>query len=291
MIYQFMAQHRHEFPILKMSTVLGVSTSGYYRWLNASSSPRAKENQALTLAIAGHWKASGGRYGSPRIHQALLRGGWQVSRPRVARLMRKAGIASTIRPKWVTTTDSDHQEIVAPNVLNRDFYPEELSKVWVSDITYLPGENGWLYLTSVIDLCDRKVIGWALSQTMEAQDTTIAAFKQAVANRSPKKDMIFHSDQGRQYCAEDFRILLEHYRIRQSMSRKGNCWDNAPAESFFKSLKYEVNMPNRFASYSQARRVLFDYIECWYNTNRLHSALGYRTPNEIEQQLIQTLAA
>lgn len=290
-MYQFMAQHRHEFPILKMSRVFEVSTSGYYRWLKAGPSPRTKENQALTLAITAHWKASGGSYGSPRIHQALLRGGWQVSRPRVARLMRKAGIASTIRPKWVCTTDAEHGEVVAPNVLNRDFYPEELSKVWVSDITYLPGENGWLYLTSVMDLCDRKVIGWALSQTMEAEDTTIAAFKQAVANRRPKPGMIFHSDQGRQYCAEDFRDLLDDYQIQQSMSRKGNCWDNAPAESFFKSLKYEAKMPKRFASYSQARRVLFDYIECWYNTNRLHSTLGYRTPKEIEQQLTQNLAA
>lgn len=290
-MYQFMAEHSHQFPILKMSKVFKVSTSGYYRWLKSEPSTRIKTNQALRQAIVSQWEASRKRYGAPRIHQALLRAGWQVSRPRVARLMRKAGIASTIRPKWVATTDSGHDHIVAPNTLDRDFYPEELSKVWVSDITYLPGAYGWLYLTTVIDLCDRKVIGWALSDTMEAKDTTVAAFKQAVAHRSPTPEMIFHSDRGRQYCAEDFRKLLDDHRIQQSMSRKGNCWDNAPAESFFKSLKYEAQMPKRFASYSQARRVLFDYIECFYNTHRLHSALGYRTPTEVEQHLIQNLAA
>lgn len=286
-----MAEHNHQFPILKMSQVFNVSTSGYYRWLKAAPSRRTKENQALNEAIAKQWKASYCSYGAPRIHQALLRQGWRVSRPRVARLMRKAGIASQIRPKWIVTTDSDHNDPVAPNMLDRDFTPEELSKVWVSDITYLPGEDGWLYLTTIIDLCDRQVIGWALSQTMEAEDTTIAAFKQAVANRKPKAGMLFHSDRGRQYCTKAFRDLLEYHKIEQSMSRKGNCWDNAPAESFFKSLKYEAKMPKRFASYSQARRVLFDYIECWYNTNRLHSAIGYRTPKEIEQQLTHNLAA
>lgn len=286
-----MAEHGHEFPILKMSKVFGVSTSGYYRWLKASPSPRTKENQALGVAIARQWKASGGSYGSPRIHQALLGQGWNVSRPRVARIMQKAGITSTIRPKWVATTDSDHQQLISPNLLDRNFNPTELSKVWVSDITYLPAENGWLYLTTVMDLGDRKVIGWALSETMETKQTTIAAFKQAVAYRTPKPGMIFHSDRGSQYCAEDFRALLAPCQIVQSMSRKGNCWDNAPAESFFKSLKYEAQIPPRFVSYSQARRVLFDYIECWYNTNRLHSALGYQTPNQMEQQLTQKLAA
>lgn len=161
----------------------------------------------------------------------------------------------------------------------------------MSDITYLPGEQGGLYVTTVIDLCDRQVIGWALSQTMEAKDTTIAAFRQAVARRRPKAGLVFHSDRGKQYCAQAFKDLLTEYNIEQSMSRKGNCWDNAPAESFFKSLKYEARMPARFASYSQARRVLFDYIECWYNRNRLHSGLGYRTPKEVEEQLTQKNAA
>jgi len=286
-----MAEYRHEFPILKMSTVFRVSTSGYYRWLRARPSRRANENQALVVAIAKHWRASNYSYGSPRIHEALLRQGVQASRPRIARLMKTAGIASCIRSKWIQTTDSDHREPVAPHLLDRNFNPDALSKVWVSDITYLPRENGWFYLTTVIDLGDRQVIGWALSQTMEAQDSTIAAFKQAVATRKPQAGMLFHSDRGKQYCAEAFRNLLQEHHIAQSMSRKGNCWDNAPAESFFKTLKYEAKMPTRFASYSQARRVIFDYIECWYNTNRLHSSLGYRTPKEMEQLLTQKLAA
>lgn len=286
-----MAEHRHKFPILKMSTVFEVSTSGYYRWLKAGPSKRTQENQALLIAIDKHWKKSNYSYGSPRIHEALLGQGCQVSRPRVARLMKKAGIASRIRSRWMVTTDSDHNEPVAPNLLDRNFNPSELSKIWVSDITYLPGEQGWLYLTTVMDLGDRQVIGWALSETMEAEYTTIAALKQAIATRRPKAGMLFHSDRGSQYCAEAFREVLEEHSIVQSMSRKGNCWDNAPAESFFKSLKYEAKIPPRFASYSQARRVMFDYIECWYNTNRLHSSLGYRTPKEMEQLLTQKLAA
>lgn len=286
-----MAEHSHEFPILKMSKVFGVSTSGYYRWLKAGPSQRAKQNQLLGVAIARQWKASRGSYGAPRIHQALLSQGWTVSRPRVARIMRAAGIASTIRPKWVNTTDSEHSHLVCPNLLQRQFNPDQLSQVWVSDITYLPAEYGWLYLTTVMDLKDRKIIGWALGATMQVQHTTIPAFKHAITQRAPKPGMIFHSDRGSQYCAEEFRGLLRANEIEQSMSRRGNCWDNAPAESFFKSLKYEAHIPAKFVSYSQAKRVLFDYIECWYNTRRLHSALAYQTPNQIEQQLTQTRAA
>lgn len=286
-----MAEHRQQFPILKMSQVFGVSASGYYRWLKAPVSTRAKQNQALLVAITRQWNASRGSYGAPRICQALRTQGWKVSRPRIARLMRKAGIASTIRPKWISTTDSGHQQLVSPNLLDRNFNPEQLSQAWVSDITYLPSEEGWLYLTTVMDLGDRSVIGWALSQTMEAQDTTMAALKKALAYRSPKAGLIFHSDRGSQYCTQEFRNLLAAHRMEQSMSRKGNCWDNAPAESFFKTLKYEAQMPPRFASYSQARRVLFDYIECWYNTHRLHSAIGYKSPKQREHQLTQKPAA
>lgn len=287
-----MAEHRHQFPILKMSRVFKVSTSGYYRWLKAKPSRRCKQNQALLKLITKYWKASNYSYGSPRIHKALLREGeLQASRPRIARLMKKAGIASRIRSKWMCTTDSNHTEAIAPNLLDRNFNPEQLSRVWVSDITYLPSEYGWFYLTTVIDLGDRQVIGWALSQTMEAKDTTIAAFKQAIATRRATPGMLFHSDRGKQYCAKEFRQLLEKYEIVQSMSRKGNCWDNAPAESFFKSLKYEAKIPTKFTSYSYVRSVVFEYIECWYNTNRLHSSLAYRTPKEMEQLLTLTHAA
>src|SRR5690554_3874455 len=286
-----MAEHRHEFPILKMSKVFNVSSSGYYRWLRAGPSKRTKMNQALTMAIAKQWKQSRRTYGAPRIHEALLQQDWQVSRPRVARLMRKAGITSVIRAKWTVTTLSEHEERVVPNLLNRKFNPDSLSQVWVSDITFLPGEDGWLYLTTVIDLADRQVIGWALSETMTAEETTVAALTQAIVRRAPKEGMLFHSDRGKQYCSEAFRELLEEHKMVQSMSRKGNCWDNAPAESFFKSLKYEAQMPAKFVSYSQARRVMFDYIECWYNTQRLHSTLGYRTPRQIEQLLTHKNAA
>lgn len=285
-----MADHSQDFPIRKMSQVFNVSTSGYYRWLGAAPSKRSQQNQQLTLAMAKLWERSRRSYGAPRIHQGLLRQGWQVSLPRVARLMRKAGMASRIRPKWIRTTDSSGKEPVAANLLMRNFNPSKLGQVWVSDITYLPGEHRWYYLTTVMDLCDRKVLGWSVSTTMEAEQTTIAAFNQAVAVRRPGVGMLFHSDRGSQYADKKFRNCLADYQVCQSMSRKGNCWDNAPAESFFKTLKYEAQMPPRFVSYSQVRRVLFDYIECWYNTNRLHSALGYKTPAEIEQLLTKQAA-
>lgn len=261
------------------------------QWMKARPSTRARQNQGLLIAITRQWNASRGSYGAPRIYEALRVQGWKASRPRIARRMRKAGIASKIRPKWITTTDSGHPQMVSPNLLDRNFNPEQLSQAWVSDITYLPSEKGWLYLTTVMDLGDRRVIGWALSQPMKAQDNTLAALKKAVSYRSPKAGLIFHSDRGSQYCTQEFRERLAAHGMKQSMSRKGNGWDNAPAESFFKTLKYEAHIPPRFASYSQAKRVLFDYIECWYNTNRLHSALGYKTPKQREQQLTQKFAA
>lgn len=286
-----MADHNHNFPITKMSRVFGVSRSGYYSWLGRGPSIRATENARLRTAIRRVWLDSNKRYGSPRIHRKLLAEGWRVSRPRVARLMKGMGIASQIRKKWPKTTDSAHRWPVAENLLDRRFTPHELSKVWVSDITYIRGENGWLYLTTVMDLGDRQILGWSLSNGMSAQETSIAAFMQAVIRRKPDKDLIFHSDQGVQYACGDFTEKLDAYNITQSMSRKGNCWDNAPAESFFKTLKYELDMPDRYGSYQQARTAMFEFIEIWYNRKRLHSALNYQSPAQAEQNLKPKQAA
>lgn len=287
-----MADHRQIFPIVKMSEVFNVSRSGYYRWLNAPPSERAKENKRLRKQIKKVWLESGKTYGSPRIHQQLLRQGERISRPRVARLMTKEGIQSQIRRRWVTTTDSKHRLSVAPNLLAREFTPARLGQVWVSDITYLPSKGGWLYLTTVMDLADRQILGWALSRGMSAEETTIAAFNQAVAKRSPNQQLLFHSDQGVQYACREFTTLLAGWPVTQSMSRRGNCWDNAPAESFFKTLKAELPLETKFTDYQQARQTIFAFIELWYNRRRLHSALGYRTPVQAEQLLInQTLAA
>lgn len=282
-----MADHRHRFPIEKMSAVFKVSRSGYYRWFSSPPSLRARENQRLKQAILRVWKASGRRYGSPRIYKELRGEGWAVSRPRVARLMARMGIASRIRRKWVTTTNSRHGFTPAPNLLERKFWPDELGEVWVSDITYLPSQSGWLYLTTVMDLGDRQVIGWSVSTGLSAGQTVIPAWEAACQRRPLTRELIFHSDQGVQYACRDFTgKLTATPKVTQSMSRKGNCWDNAPAESFFKTLKAEMQQERPFASLSEARKALFEFIELWYNRRRLHSALDYRTPAQVEQELM-----
>ena len=286
-----MADHNQIFPIEKMSAVFKVSRSGYYRWLSSPPSARARENQQLNRAIHRVWEASARTYGSPRIQQQLLAEGWSVSRQRIARLMAKMGIASRIRRKWIATTDSRHSLPVAPNLLDRRFSPSKLGQVWVSDITYLRDNQGWLYLTTVMDLADRQILGWNLSKTMKATQTSVAALGQAMAKRRPTDSLLFHSDRGIQYACEEFTTQLTTNNITQSMSRKGNCWDNAPAESFFKTLKAELQMDRPFTGYTEARRTIFSFIELWYNRKRLHSALDYQTPIQVAQQLTHNQAA
>lgn len=286
-----MADYAEQYSISKMSEVFKVSRSGYYSWLGREPSKRAKQNERLRRLIHAAWQDSGKSYGSPRIYNQLKLGGCTASRPRIARLMAKMGIASRIRKKWVTTTHSNHGWPVAANLLDRNFAPEKLSEVWVSDITYIPSEQGWLYLTTVMDLGDRQILGWSLSDGMSAEETSIAAFKQAAGRRTPGKDLIFHSDRGVQYACSDFTEKLDKHSITQSMSRKGNCWDNAPAESFFKTLKHELNMPDRFQDFQQARSAIFEFIEIWYNRKRLHSALDYQSPVQAEENLKHKSAA
>src|SRR5699024_3113067 len=218
-----------------------------------------------------------------------------ASRPRVARLMRKAGLASQLRRKWVATTDSGHALPVADNLLDRDFNPARLAQVWVSDITYIAGRQGWLYLATVMDLADRQIIGWSLADSMSAEATSMAAFKAACAQRPIiDSELVFHSDRGVQYACEAFTNLLKaNPLISQSMSRKGNCWDNAPAESFFKTFKTELPIQTKHYNYRQIRQAVFEFIEIWYNRKRMHSSLDYRTPAEQQQLLTkkQQLAA
>lgn len=265
-----------------MCKVLKVSKSGYYHWCNRSISKREKENTELLKEIIDIYNQSNSTYGSPRIQEELHRRGYKVSRPKVARLMRNENIQSKIRKKWVVTTDSKHKYPVAPNLLNRVFTVDLPGQVWVSDLTYIKTKQGWVYLTVVIDLFDRKVIGWALSNNMLAVETTIPALKMAIYNRNRSENLIFHSDRGVQYACNDFTELINRKNIVQSMSRKGNCWDNAVAESFFKSLKVESVYRSDFKSKREARREVFKYIEIWYNRKRRHSALGYATPLEME---------
>ncbi len=216
----------------------------------------------------------------------------QVSRPRVARLMQQAQLRAKRKRRFKVTTDSQHDYAVSENLLNRHFTATAIGQAWVSDITYIKTLTGWLYLTVVLDLADRKVIGWALSESMQAKDTTVAALKMAIGNRAVAKALIFHSDRGVQYACEEFRKELQAYPfIRQSMSRKADCWDNAVAESFFKTLKTEGMYGSRFENQKSAASAIFEFIEIWYNRERLHSTLGYRTPAQMEELLNQQLVA
>jgi len=275
-----------------MCKVLKVSKSGYYKWVKSSPSKRFKENQELTEQIRQIHQLSKQTYGSPRITQTLRDRSCKVSRQRVARLMQKAGIRSKMRKKYVATTDSKHTYRVAENLLDRNFKVGNIGQVWVSDITYIPTKQGWLYLTTVIDLGDRKVIGWALSSSLKATDTSMTAFRMAITNRPISQKLIFHSDRGVQYACNEFTDMLENYKmIEQSMSRKGNCWDNAVAESFFKSLKSEWTNWHKYQTLEQAALSVFEYIEGWYNSKRKHSALGYLSPMEYEKTLITKKSA
>lgn len=280
------------FAIEKMCKVLKVSRSGYYQWLGRKPSTRAEENGMILDRIKQIYRASKGRYGSPKISKELNHQGIKVSRPRVARLMRSAHLRSIIKKKYRVTTDSRHNYPIAENYLNRNFQVQRKTQVWVSDITYIRTDQGWLYLTIIIDLYDRKVIGWALSCSLTAKDTTIAAWNMAILNRPIYDQLLFHSDRGVQYACNEFRNVLASFKqVTQSMSRKGDCWDNAVAESFFKIIKSEMVNHYRFQSRAHARLEIFEFIEIWYNRKRRHSSLGYLTPVEFEQNEIIRKAA
>ncbi|WP_394336213.1 IS3 family transposase [Adhaeribacter arboris] len=246
----------------------------------------------MLAAIKKVYQQSDGRYGSPRIAVELQQQGIWASRPRVARLMRKHAIRSIIRHKYrVQTTDSNHSFALAENYLNRNFYATRLAEKWVSDLTYIKTQEGWLYLTAVLDLADRKVVGWALSETMEAEVTSVAAWRMAVRNRPITQSLLFHSDQGVQDACQPFPNQLKGMPVLQSMSRKGNCWDNAVAESFFKTIKTELIYHQKFTTRQEARLAVFEYIEGWYNRKRRHSVLGYRTPCHLESLYLENSIA
>lgn len=281
------------FPIETMCKVLGVSRSGFYSWLKRKPSKRALEDQEIMKQIREIHKKSKGTYGSPRIREELNKNYVHVSRRRVARLMKKAGIQIKNKKRFKATTNSKHRFPVAPNLLNREFKVDKQGKVWVSDITYIRTTEGWLYLTVIIDLCDRKVIGWSISSTLKTSETVVPAWKMAVMNRPVSDSMIFHSDRGVQYACTEFKeIITTNPLVRQSMSRKGDCWDNAVAESFFKTLKTEWIYRNKYTTRKHATVSVFEYIETWYNTQRSHSSLNYLSPVEFGELINkQKLAA
>ena len=265
-----------------MCDALSVSPSGYYAWRSRPESPRKSANRALLGDIQRVHARHRERYGAPRIHAELRAEGQTVSRMRIERMMRHHGIRARVPRRYrVCTTDSKHSLPVAPNLLDQNFVADRPSRVWLADITHIPTAEGWLYLAVILDLFTRKVVGWAMRDHMRAE-LTIAALTMAIQRRRPRAGLIHHSDRGSQYAAGAYRDILRAAAITQSMSRKANCWDNAPMESFFGTLKTELVHQRAYLDRDAARRDLFAYIEGYYNRQRIHSAIGYITPDQAE---------
>ena len=285
MIFDFIKNHEKIFPIEKMCQVLQVSSSGYYRYKSRKTSIRLQRIMDIKEKITAIYFETKQCYGSPRTTIELQSLGYQISRVTVAKYMKQLGLKSKLSKKFKVTTDSKHNYLTVNNVLNREFNPKSASKVWVSDITYIHTKEGFLYHTTVIDLYDRKIIGWSLSDTMSTENTILKAWRMATRNRNVEQGLIFHSDRGVQYANNKFANVLNSYKkITRSMSRKGNCWDNAVAESFFKSLKTELIYGNKLINKEQMKLEIFEYIEIWYNKKRRHSALNYQNIDEFNNQ-------
>jgi putative transposase len=275
--YSFIREHRQQFRLAALCRMLRVSKSGYCTWVRRTESPRAGRNRALVVCIKAAHRRSRKSYGRRRIYAQLQRDGVACSRHRVARLMRQEGIYGRRRRGFRATTDSKHSLPVAPNLLARDFTTTAPNQVWVSDITFLPCEEGWEYLASVMDLYNRQIVGWAMQSSLE-RSLTLQALEMAIRQHQPAPGLIHHSDRGSQYACADYQAKLTQQGMICSMSRKGDPWDNAPKESFFGTLKTELVHDWSRPPRAQARREVFDYIEVFYNRQRLHSALGYETP-------------
>lgn len=280
MKYQFIKNHSGEFPVKKMAEVLQVSKSRYYSWLKEPSVKIIKD-QYLEPKIMKIFETNRETYGSPRISDALKDEGIICGVNRTARIMKNMGIKASTKKKFIVTTDSNHDYPIAPNIVDRNFTVERPNEVWVSDITYIWTHEGWLYLCVILDLFSRLVVGYSMSVNIDTHLVS-AALKMALISRNPDDGLIFHSDRGSQYASHDFRDLLENNGIIQSMSRKGNCWDNACAESFFSTLKKEEVYRRSYKTRKDARISIFDYIATFYNNIRKHSFLDYLSPESFE---------
>jgi putative transposase len=280
--FAFVQEHRRRWPVGTTCGVLKVSRSGYYRWRNRKPSARQLRQEQLLEKIRIAHLENQELYGSPRVHRALLIDGERVSRNTVAKLMRQAKIRARTRRKFVPrTTDSRHHQPVARNLLARDFEASASDRKWVADITYVPTSQGWLYLAAVLDCFSRRIVGWAMSDTLGA-DLAGDALAMALQQRRPGPDLIHHSDRGVQYASEDYQQLLARHGITPSMSGRGNCYDNAMMESFWATLKTELIHQDHYATRERARQSIFQYIEVFYNRKRLHSSLGYLSPEMFE---------
>jgi len=281
--YRFVREHSPQFPIAALCRVMQAASSGYYAWRRRAESPRQRANRALVTQIKAAHAQSRKTYGRRRIHAQLQRDGISCSRNRVARLMRQEGLWGLRRRKFKATTNSRHSFPVAENLLARNFTASAPDRVWVSDITYLACEEGWEYLATVMDLHSRRIVGWAMQSTLE-RSLTLRALEMAITQRRPAPGVIHHSDRGVQYACGDYQTAIGRQGMIPSMSRKGDCWDNAPKESFFGTLKCELGLHGLRPPREQAHRKVFEYIEVFYNRQRLHSSLGYQTPVAFEMQ-------
>lgn len=274
-----------EHPIKRLCMVFAVSRSGYYAWSGSTGCARVHQDRELRVKIAAVHRQSRQTYGSPRITVELQIQGEQVGRHRVARLMRQDGLYGRQKRRYrVRTTDSRHSHPIAPNRLATLPTPVQPNQVWVSDLTYVPTDEGWLYVAGVLDRCSRCLVGWAMGSTLDAA-VPLAALTMALRRRKPARGLIHHSDRGVQYASADYRSALAAHGLVASMSRKGNCYDNAVMESFWSSLKNELVHRRRFATRADARTAIFDYIEAFYNRTRRHSSLGYQSPLDYESTL------
>jgi len=282
MRFAFIDAKKAKFPISDLCRVLQVRRSGYYAWLEREESARAKEDRVLSVEVAAVFAESKKRYGSPRVHGELRNRGRRVCRHRIARLMREQRLRARAPRKFVRTTHANPGLPIAPNLLERKFSPEAPNRVWAGDVTYLPTREGWLYLAVLLDLYSRRVIGWAMSERND-DALTLAALRMALDQRQPEPGLVHHSDRGATYASGTYQDALAKHGLVCSMSRKGNCWDNAVIESFFSSLDIECENGEMFPSRAAARREVAEYILGFYNPTRLHSTLGYLSPMEYER--------
>jgi len=287
--FQWIEEHRELWNVNVLCEVLDVSRGGFYVWRDRPKSDRSRRQRELTDQMrAIHAERHKDSYGSPRMHQELIARGYEVCENTVAQLMKDQDLKSSTKKKFRHTTDSNHRHPVAENVLNQQFQQEKPDQVWVSDITFIPTREGWLYLVCILDLYSRKVVGWSMSDRM-TKDLVLSAMKMALLRRRPGAELMHHSDRGSQYCSQAFQRLLREEQITCSMSRKGNCYDNAVMESFFATLKKELVHQADYQTRAEARRSIFEYVELFYNQVRLHSSLGYLSPAEYERQYEQAV--
>jgi len=280
--YAFIKQHCNDFKVSTMCRVMAVSKSSYYHWLKSPVSDLAREDEVLKPLIKSIFEDSRQTYGARRICRKLKKEGRRISRSRVRRLMKEMSLRAKASKKYRATTNSKHSLPVFPNLLNRQFDVSEPDTVYVGDITYIWTEEGWLYLAVLIDLYSRTVVGWSMSARMKS-NLVVSALEMAVKQRTPPPGLILHSDRGSQYASHAYQDQISKHGFQCSMSRKGNCWDNAPAESFFKTLKSDLVYHHRFRTRAEAEQAIFEYIEVFYNRLRQHSSLDYASPMEYEK--------